>query len=108
MDQIINQSIKYQVEADPETLSFPWTLSNGRETTLLPREMSSDFGLTSILVYTPRRDADFGELQCWALNDIGKQKEPCRFKIVKEGISSSMYRFDIVHAACCVAYSIRT
>lgn len=83
-----DQSIKLrcQVEADPETLSFPWTLSNGRETTLLPREMSSDFGLTSILVYTPRRDADFGELQCWALNDIGKQKEPCRFKIVKEGL----------------------
>nr|CAH0104441.1 unnamed protein product [Daphnia galeata] len=78
--------LRCQVEADPETLSFPWTLSNGRETTLLPREMSSDFGLTSILVYTPRRDADFGELQCWALNDIGKQKEPCRFKIVKEGL----------------------
>ncbi|XP_046649564.1 muscle M-line assembly protein unc-89-like [Daphnia pulicaria] len=78
--------LRCQVEADPETLSFPWTLSNGRETTLLPREMSSDSGLTSVLVYTPRRDADFGELQCWALNDIGKQKEPCRFKIIKEGL----------------------
>ena len=78
-------TLRCQVESDPDVVSFPWTLSNGRETKLLPREMSSDLGHTSILKYTPRIDSDFGELQCWALNDIGKQKEPCRFKIVKEG-----------------------
>ena len=92
------------MEADPETLSFPWTLSNGRETTLLPREMSSDFGLASILVYTPRRDADFGELQCWALNDIGKQKEPCRFKIVKEGNSILDFYSCTVHKLISISF----
>ena len=74
-----------QVEADPDNVKFHWTLSTGRETALVSREVSSDSGLSSILEYTPRRDADFGQLQCWASNDIGKQKEPCVFNIVKEG-----------------------
>lgn len=81
-------ALRCQVNADPETVSFRWTLSTGRETALLPREVPSDNGLTSLLEYTPHRDADFGQLQCWAMNDIGKQKEPCIFNIVKEGFKS--------------------
>lgn len=78
-------TLRCQVEADPDAVSFGWTLSNERETVLIQREMSVDSGLTSVLEYTPRRDVDFGRLKCWARNDIGKQKEPCIFIIVKEG-----------------------
>ena len=78
-------TLKCVVEADPDMVNFRWTLSTGRETALVSREVPSDSGLSSILEYTPRRDADFGQLQCWAMNDIGKQKEPCIFNIIKEG-----------------------
>jgi len=82
-------SLRCQVDADPESVNFRWTLSTGRETALVPREVPSDTGLSSLLEYTPRRDADFGQLQCWAMNDIGKQKEPCIFNIVKEGLPAT-------------------
>lgn len=79
-------TLRCQVDADPESVTFRWTLSTGRETALVPREVRSDDGLSSILEYTPKRDAEFGQLQCWAKNEIGKQSEPCIFNIVKEGM----------------------
>ncbi|KAK7071659.1 hypothetical protein SK128_020371 [Halocaridina rubra] len=39
-------------------------------------------GRTSILRYTPKTHLDFGDLLCWAINDIGLQKEPCIFRII--------------------------
>lgn len=81
-------SLRCQVEADPDVVSFGWTLSNERETLRIQREMSIDSGLTSLLEYTPRNNTDFGRLKCWARNDIGEQKEPCIFIIVKEGCTS--------------------
>lgn len=78
-------TLRCQVEADPKIVNFRWTLSTGRETALVTRDGASDTGLSSILEYTPRRETEFGQLQCWAMNDIGKQREPCLFNIVKEG-----------------------
>ncbi len=79
-------SLRCQVEADPaEGITFRWTLSTGRETSLVGGEAPVSAGLSSTLQYTPRRDADFGQLQCWAKNEIGQQVQPCVFNIVKEG-----------------------
>jgi len=77
--------LRCEVEADPADVSFRWTLSTGRETALVTRELPTDSGLSSTLEYTPRREADFGQLLCWARNAIGNQQEPCVFNIVKEG-----------------------
>ena len=38
----------------------------------------------SVLQYAPRTEADYGTALCWAVNEVGKQEEPCRFSIVKE------------------------
>lgn len=104
-------TLRCQVEANPDVVSFGWTLSNDRETLRIQRELSIDSGLTSILEYTPRRDTEFGRLKCWARNDIGEQKDPCVFIIVKEGkvarvtfniyLSSSSSFF----SSCCVGFT---
>lgn len=82
-DEPVN--LNCQVDADPVRVSFRWTLSTNRETALVAREVPVDSGLSSVLEYRPRHDTDFGQLQCWAMNMIGKQKEPCIFNLIKEG-----------------------
>ncbi|XP_057369209.1 synaptogenesis protein syg-2-like [Daphnia carinata] len=35
----------------------------------------------SVFSYTPQSDRDYGNLLCWARNDIGEQREPCVYRI---------------------------
>ena len=86
--------LRCRVDADPDApVNFHWTIATGRETALVSRDTTTaaaattpaDSPLSSVIDYKPRRDADFGLLQCWAKNDVGNQKEPCLFNIVKEG-----------------------
>ena len=32
-----------------------------------------------------RNDMDYGTLECWASNSIGKQEHPCQFHVVRGG-----------------------
>lgn len=108
MDQIINQSIKYQVEADPETLSFPWTLSNGRETTLLPEKCLPISDWPASWCTRPDETPTLANCSAGRWTTLANRRSRVDSKSSKKvWLSSSMYRFDIVHAACCVAYSIR-
>ncbi len=38
----------------------------------------------SVLRHSPDEGADYGVALCWAENAVGAQREPCRFRIVRE------------------------
>ncbi|GFY78687.1 nephrin, partial [Trichonephila inaurata madagascariensis] len=71
------------VEADPKEVTFTWTLSN-----LVIEELAgapTPKGSKSILEYQTKTKRDYGPVQCYAKNAIGKMKEPCVFNIVPTG-----------------------
>ena len=42
------------------------------------------FQLQSLFRYRTMNEADYGYLFCWAENIAGRQREPCRFEVVRE------------------------
>lgn len=50
-------------------------------------QTSSKLALTTseTLRFRPENEADFGTVGCWALNDVGWQKDPCIFNISPAG-----------------------
>lgn len=47
--------------------------------TVSNRLSSKPMRVRSIAKYTPRHNAHYGVLQCWAANEVGVQKQPCNF-----------------------------
>ncbi|RWS30953.1 sidestep protein-like protein, partial [Leptotrombidium deliense] len=72
-----------EVEADPTNVSFKWFLNNSSETMEI-RSFNSN-GTRSVVSYSPRTRFGYGILHCLAENDIGKQKESCKFHIIPAG-----------------------
>lgn len=78
-------TLRCEVDANPAMVTFHWTFNNSGDLTEVQPSRFTTEHLSSRLNYTPVSDLDYGTLQCWAQNDIGRQKEPCVFQVVIAG-----------------------
>ncbi|XP_042222543.1 nephrin-like isoform X2 [Homarus americanus] len=77
--------VSCEVDAHPKHVSFAWVFNNSAEATDIPEAHITDNLTLSMLTYTPITKLDYGFLFCWATNSVGKQREPCRFRIFPAG-----------------------
>ncbi|KAK3865233.1 hypothetical protein Pcinc_029150 [Petrolisthes cinctipes] len=70
------------VLAHPAPGSFRWAVNTSSGVVDVPLNLSSSQGVRSILHYTPQTHHDFGDLLCWAVNDLGPQVNPCVFRVI--------------------------
>lgn len=79
----MHETVILQCEVETGALNrhvqFYWTLNNTTSIEKVPNDLIQSAGKISILKYTPDTEADFGEIACWAQNDVGLQKVPCYF-----------------------------
>ncbi|KFM78826.1 hypothetical protein X975_21029, partial [Stegodyphus mimosarum] len=47
-------------------------------------------GTTSTVFYTPQNMLGYGALLCWGTNSIGRQKDPCIYRVVPVGPPETM------------------
>ncbi|GBN48538.1 hypothetical protein AVEN_14163-1, partial [Araneus ventricosus] len=73
-------NITCELEADPTDVKFHWALNNTVESMDVKNFISE--GTSSTVFYTPRNMLGYGALLCWGSNDIGRQKDPCVYRIV--------------------------
>ncbi|XP_015518297.1 hemicentin-1 isoform X3 [Neodiprion lecontei] len=95
-------SLVCNVESRPPPLTFHWTFNNSGELVEVaqPKHVNVQSpGTPSIaeslreyqrfhgprLNYTPSTELDYGMLACWASNQVGKQRTPCRFQVIAAG-----------------------
>lgn len=62
-----------------------WAVNTSTGVVDVALNLSSSVGSRSVVRYTPQTHHDFGELLCWAVNDLGLQHQPCVFKVVPAG-----------------------
>ncbi|CAL1282683.1 unnamed protein product [Larinioides sclopetarius] len=77
-------NVSCAVEADPNEVSFTWTLNNitvAREEPGIPNQDGSK----SVLEYHTVKKTDYGTLLCHATNAIGPMREPCMMIVVTAG-----------------------
>jgi hypothetical protein len=78
-------SIQCEVAADPSDVKFLWMFNNSGENNKVAEDRIRNRNVTSTLSYTIISERDYGTLQCWGSNDIGRQLEPCVFQVVPAG-----------------------
>ncbi|XP_064474767.1 hemicentin-1-like isoform X2 [Ornithodoros turicata] len=82
-------AVSCEVDADPANVTFSWTFHQAhRNYEMAPANMSATAGgdpLRSVLMYSPKTDADYGTLYCLARNSIGDSLQPCIFQITPVG-----------------------
>ena len=69
------------------------------------KDMAGSTGPT--LRFRPEVEVDFGTVACWAVNDVGRQRQPCLFRISAAGPPDSLtdcsllnQTADSIHVAC--------
>ncbi|KAK7068112.1 hypothetical protein SK128_027626 [Halocaridina rubra] len=76
-------NITCSVEAHPEPTNFRWAFNSSSEVVDIP---SSRFWVIgkgrSQASYIPRTHMDYGNLLCWANNEVGRQQKPCIFHVI--------------------------
>ncbi|XP_042866827.1 hemicentin-2-like [Penaeus japonicus] len=70
------------VHAHPAPSIFRWAVNTSTGVVDVALNLSSSSGRSSVVRYTPQTHHDFGELLCWAINDVGQQRAPCVFHVV--------------------------
>ncbi|XP_026326855.1 nephrin-like [Hyposmocoma kahamanoa] len=81
----LNEAAKVTCEVDafPLPKNFQWTLNNSMGTVELdPAKFTIDPTGTSVLLYTPTTETEYGSLSCRATNLAGRQIEPCRYTLL--------------------------
>ncbi|CAN8011952.1 unnamed protein product, partial [Ixodes pacificus] len=84
--------VSCDVEADPQDVSFAWSFHQGHRNLKLATNAfsattpnSGSNSARSVLLYTPKTDADYGSLFCLARNAVGESAEPCVFQVIPVG-----------------------
>ncbi|GFY77147.1 uncharacterized protein TNIN_295151 [Trichonephila inaurata madagascariensis] len=75
-----------EVEADPQEVSYRWSLDSPLGTLVLSNWSSAPH--RGSLNYSPLTGNGYGTLLCWGRNSVGTQKEPCLVNIVLAGEES--------------------
>ncbi|XP_071041033.1 cell surface glycoprotein MUC18 isoform X6 [Parasteatoda tepidariorum] len=73
-------NITCELDGDPKEIEFHWALNNTVESMEVKKFISD--GLTSTVYYTPRNMLGYGALLCWGINNIGRQRDPCVYRVV--------------------------
>ncbi|XP_034239028.1 hemicentin-2-like [Thrips palmi] len=74
--------VRCRVAADPaDAVSFFWQFNNSGNT--YDVQESRPGPMTADLEYTALSERDYGTLACWAANEVGRQQEPCLFRVVQ-------------------------
>ena len=80
----------------PRASTFRWTFtapadSNNVSATIpIPADQTVSNGTHSRLAYVADTEKDFGELRCFAKNELGESEAPCRFKLVAAGKQNNL------------------
>ena len=75
------------MESLPEATRFRWVFNSsltGQSLPVSPDQFSSN-GTYSILDYVAEHTEDFGQLKCFASNELGETMEPCLFNLLAAG-----------------------
>lgn len=75
-------SVACEVDASPTAVTFAWALDDSK---ILSSDQYHTNGTRSVATISPRSPQDYGVLKCWATNTVGRQKEPCSFRIIPAG-----------------------
>ncbi|PRD25200.1 UNVERIFIED_CONTAM: hypothetical protein NCL1_41588 [Trichonephila clavipes] len=78
-----------EVEADPQEVSYRWSLDSPLGTMVLSNWSSAPH--LGSLNYSPLTGNGYGTLLCWGRNSMGTQKEPCLVNIVMAGEKSEIF-----------------
>lgn len=70
------------MDSNPAPVTFSWALDGAA---VLSQDLYIINGTRSIATISPRSPQDYGLLMCWASNTMGRQREPCTFRIVPAG-----------------------
>lgn len=85
-------SIKCELDADPEDVTFQWHLAASGQMMPLPSSRYTNKGATSIIHYSPTSNLDYGSLFCRGTNSVGAQMtaQSCVFQVVAAGKSAKI------------------
>ncbi|CAL4120519.1 unnamed protein product, partial [Meganyctiphanes norvegica] len=86
-----------RVESYPLPSSFKWAFNTSTEMVDIPLKKSTLGRSRSTLEYTPQTHHDFGSLLCWAINEVGQQREPCHFHIVPAAVPDPVENCSVLH-----------
>ncbi|XP_049813895.1 nephrin-like [Schistocerca nitens] len=90
--------VSCEVDANPSHgLSFSWSFNGSADERELPAAAWSVERGRSLLLYTPRAEADYGQLLCRARNAVGTQRAPCVFQVVPAGRPDPPHNCSIVN-----------
>ncbi|XP_037794174.1 synaptogenesis protein syg-2-like [Penaeus monodon] len=78
MEEIL---VSCHVDAYPIPTDFRWAMNTSSGVVDVPLSLSSSSGRSSVVRYTPRTQKDFGELLCWAANEVGRQRKACAYRV---------------------------
>ncbi|EEC19793.1 sidestep protein, putative, partial [Ixodes scapularis] len=106
--------VSCDVEADPQDVSFAWSFHQGHRNLKLATNAfsvttpnSDSNSARSVLLYTPKTDADYGSLFCLARNAVGESAEPCVFQVIPVGPPTTPFNCTVeevtsesVHVTC--------
>ncbi|XP_053204229.1 hemicentin-1-like isoform X2 [Panonychus citri] len=87
--------ITCEVEAEPSNVNFKWSLNASNENVDIRSFITN--GSVSIATYRPRNRFAYGALACWAVNDIGVQRDPCIFNIIPTGPPEAVRKCQITN-----------
>ncbi|XP_076328898.1 neural cell adhesion molecule 1-like [Tachypleus tridentatus] len=69
-----------EVEAQPPEVHFRWSINNSFGELSLNTFIHNQ--TSSVAVFSPKSEMEYGTLFCWAKNKVGEQKRPCMFNII--------------------------
>ena len=92
VDENEDVSLLCQVTANPENVVFRWTFKTSVKLRHFPDDMAVTNSISSNLTFNVIEN---GEVLCTASNEVGTQKAPCVFRIMKAGNTAS-YSHDFV------------
>ncbi|KAF7279021.1 hypothetical protein GWI33_007662 [Rhynchophorus ferrugineus] len=77
--------VECKLDSEPPATEFHWSFNSTPGISLDLTKHSRMENGTSILTYVPHEAADYGSLQCWGKNEIGKQRISCTYHVVPAG-----------------------
>ena len=75
-------TVSCQVDAVPPIVTFNWRFNSSGDVVEIADTHIASQGLRSSLSYVARTELDYGTLHCWGTNPLGRQRVPCKFRVV--------------------------
>ncbi|XP_046658942.1 nephrin-like [Homalodisca vitripennis] len=99
-------NITCEVDANPKDVNFKWTFNSSAESLDVESRYIVRSGTSSVVIYTPVSEHDYGTLLCWASNRIGHQRSPCVFHIIAAGRPDQVHNCTVANTSM-TSFSVR-